>query len=147
MAKQYFTVAEANRMIPELERGYGRMTQLHTLMRDVYGRLEDAGFAPESPQFELSPEGASSKVVADRAELKALHDELAAQLHHWEARGCVIKSIESGLADWYALFRGREIFLCWRLGEKEVGWWHELDAGFPGRRPVSELDREVLGEG
>ena len=86
-------------------------------------------------------------MIADRAELRALHDELAGQLQHWEERGCVIKSIEAGLADWYARFQDRDIFLCWRLGEKEIGWWHDVDAGFPGRRPVSELDPEVLGDG
>ena len=47
--------------------------------------------------------------------------------------------IETGLIDFPALVTGRQVWLCWRLGEGDVDWWHELDEGFGGRRPLSEL--------
>ena len=57
-------------------------------------------------------------------------------------RGCVIKDLDSGLLDFYALNGDRLVFLCWKLGEAEVAHWHPIDAGFADRQPIShsELD-------
>jgi hypothetical protein len=51
----------------------------------------------------------------------------------------VIKDLEIGLVDWPAWHENRQIWLCWRYGETEVGYWHDMNTGFSGRRPVSEL--------
>ena len=50
-----------------------------------------------------------------------------------------LRDIETGLVDFPALVQGRQVWLCWRLGEEAVAWWHELDAGVAGRRPLEEL--------
>ena len=139
MNRRYFTLAEADRMIPELETRFGRMLQLNAQIRDAYSRLNDAGFAPTEEDFDLAPDGAPPEVPADLAELRALIDALNADLEALQAEGCVVKDIGSGLVDWYARKDGRDVFLCWKLGEKSVAYWHELETGFAGRRPVSEL--------
>ena len=48
-----------------------------------------------------------------------------------------------GLCDFYSIMDGREVFLCWRLGEPEVSYWHDLDAGFAGRQPLTEHARKL----
>ena len=53
--------------------------------------------------------------------------------------GLSLRDIESGLVDFPALVAGRQVWLCWRRGEPQIGWWHDLDTGFSGRRPLSEL--------
>ncbi|MGH2923582.1 MAG: DUF2203 domain-containing protein [Solirubrobacterales bacterium] len=50
--------------------------------------------------------------------------------------GVVVKDIDRGLVDFPALMEDREVFLCWELGEDEVAHWHEIDAGYRGRRPL-----------
>jgi hypothetical protein len=50
--------------------------------------------------------------------------------------GIVVRDIDRGLIDFPAIIDDREIYLCWELGEDEVGWWHELDAGYRGREPL-----------
>ncbi len=50
--------------------------------------------------------------------------------------GCELKDADSGLIDFLSLRNGREIYLCWRLGEKRINFWHRLDAGFAGRQPL-----------
>lgn len=60
-----------------------------------------------------------------RREVEALSEE-----------GIILRDAERGLVDFPAEREGREIYLCWRLGEDSVGHWHEVDAGFPGRRPL-----------
>ena len=71
--------------------------------------------------------------------LRALLDALHADINAVTALGCEIKRLDTGLVDWYALKDGREVYLCWQLGEKRVDHWHELQAGFAGRRPIAEL--------
>jgi hypothetical protein len=53
-----------------------------------------------------------------------------------EEAGIVIRDIDRGLVDFPALREGREVYLCWALGEDAVDYWHELDAGYRGRQPL-----------
>lgn len=50
--------------------------------------------------------------------------------------GIVVRDIDRGLIDFPTIIDGREVYLCWELGEDEVAFWHELDAGYRGRRPL-----------
>lgn len=139
MNRRYFTVSEANQMIPELESRFGRMLQLHAQIRSAYDRLESIGFAPDEEDFDLAPDDAGPEVTRDLAELRALMDALRSDLEALHREGCIVKDIGSGLVDWYAQKDGRDVFLCWKLGEKSVNYWHELEGGFSGRKPLSEL--------
>ena len=59
-----------------------------------------------------------------------------AQIVEWDV---TLRDIETGLVDFPALVNGRQVCLCWRFGEDAVDWWHELEAGFAGRKPLIEL--------
>jgi hypothetical protein len=50
--------------------------------------------------------------------------------------GCELKGIDEGLIDFRALREGREVYLCWRLGEERIAFWHDIEAGFGGRQPL-----------
>lgn len=138
-SKRYFSVDDANAMIGDLELVFGRMLQLKAQVSAVYTRLDEAGFAPASDEFALTPVGADGDVVGDLATLKTLLDALKADVAALHDEGCLVKDIDEGIVDWYARGSDRDVFLCWKLGEKEVGHWHDIDAGFSGRRPLSEL--------
>ncbi len=69
-------------------------------------------------------------------------DEIGELTLNIEEMGCVIKDYKSGLIDFPAIYNGREIYLCWKLGENEITAWHEIDEGFIGRKPISELKTE-----
>lgn len=58
-----------------------------------------------------------------------------AQIERW---GIVVRDIDSGICDFRARREGREVYLCWCLGEERITHWHELDAGFRGRRPLGD---------
>ncbi len=58
-----------------------------------------------------------------------------------QALGVVVKDVDQGLVDFIGTRDGREVYLCWRYGEEELEFWHELDTGFAGRRP---LDDEII---
>lgn len=71
-------------------------------------------------------------------------DELVGELHDL---GCLFKGFGEGLVDWYSLYAGRPVFLCWKLGEPEIGWWHQVDAGFAGRQPILDSQRSAFRGG
>ena len=139
MTRRYYTLGEANRMVPRLEEAFYRMMQLRLLIQPIYERLDEADAAPTDEEFEPSEPGIDAWAVSDRASLKALMQTLREELDGLRSEGVLVKGIHNGLVDWYAMHQGREIFLCWKLGEREVGWWHDLHAGFAGRKPISEL--------
>jgi len=60
-----------------------------------------------------------------------------ARIDGWDV---TLREIEGGLVDFPALVSGRPIWLCWRLGEDEVGFWHEQDTGFSNRKPLIDLE-------
>ena len=55
--------------------------------------------------------------------------------------GCVVKDLDIGLLDFPTLYRGEEVYLCWKLGEKGIGYWHGVHEGFRGRKAI---DSEFL---
>lgn len=140
-AKRYFTVTEANDLVPELRELFGRVLQLRSQLKSLYQQLDDAGFAPTSnDEGDDETEDMPPDVARNRALFYGMAQTLREQIENILATGCVIKDIETGLCDWPALHQGREIWLCWKYGELRVEYWHELRTGFAGRRPVAELE-------
>jgi hypothetical protein len=139
-AGRYFSVAEANAMIKDLELTFARMLQMKVQVRLVYACLEEAGFAPGADDFEIAPPGASAETINNLTSLKTLIDALRVEVSALKDAGCLIKDIDEGIVDWPASRGGCDVLLCWKLGEKEVAFWHDPEAGFAGRRPISELE-------
>lgn len=75
-------------------------------------------------------------------ELEQQSDKLAAYLDELQEVGCECKDYAQGLIDFIGRHQGREICLCWKLGEPTIGHWHELSVGFAGRQPVSKLEED-----
>ena len=79
----------------------------------------------------------SGRVLAAR--IQAVIDQMQAAVERLDAWDVTLRDIETGLVDFPALVAGRQVWLCWRLGEGDVAWWHDLTAGVAGRRPLAEL--------
>lgn len=76
------------------------------------------------------------RIAQLRKELEALTLRIRQGIAEVEAFGCLVKDLDIGLVDFPSLKEGREVYLCWRLGEEEVAFWHGLDEGFAGRKPL-----------
>lgn len=134
--KQYFTVAEANALVPALEVRFGKVMQLRGQLRHAYEALETAGETPTAESLQRS-DGPHELLILRgrfRALLEALTEELAAV----EGLGVAVKDLDLGLCDFLGEREGREVWLCWQYGEKSVAFWHELGEGFGGRHPLAE---------
>jgi hypothetical protein len=135
MRAKVFTLDEANRLVP-LVRTSIRLMQKAVEeaegLRDGLEVLELLGAAdpasPEHPEYAEKQE----RLTFCRETFGEEHERLA-QL------GVLLRDLQTGLIDFHALRRGRLVFLCWRLGEETIGYWHEIDSGFVGRRPIHEF--------
>ncbi len=72
--------------------------------------------------------------------MQGVIDQMQAAVGRLDEIGVTLRDIPSGLVDFPALVSGRQVWLCWRLGEERVEWWHEVTAGFDARRPLIELE-------
>jgi hypothetical protein len=124
-AKKYFSLAEANRsltlvrrIVEDVIREYRQLCELHAACRsaDVVGH--------------------PGRAKSNRQRYAAIVDHLAGLSEELEKIGCELKDYRLGLVDFPARLRGREICLCWKAGEDSVQYWHEIDHGYAGRRPV-----------
>ena len=97
-------------------------------------RLALAGASSDNPDaFELAG------LTERRRQLAARLGEGVARLHR---QGVLVKDLDRGLLDFYALQGDRLVFLCWVLGESEVTHWHTLSGGFAGRQPIDRSELE-----
>jgi len=76
-----------------------------------------------------------------RFERDHLADTVKTALERIEATGCVVKDLDVGLLDFPALIDNEEVYLCWRLGEDRIRFWHRQDEGFAGRKPLDPRDK------
>jgi hypothetical protein len=78
------------------------------------------------------------------ARLRRDHNRSIAQikdaLDKIQAKGCVVKDLDSGLIDFPSIINNEEVYLCWRLGEDRIRFWHRQDEGFAGRKPIAPGD-------
>jgi hypothetical protein len=136
---RFFTVEEANRTLPLVRRivrdmvdGYPQFQRERQLYREL-------NLAP-GPELQRQLESLSEAIDDYGDRLRSLLREL-------DQVGCVVKDYQEGLVDFHSLYHGRPILLCWKLDEERVAHWHELEAGFAGRQPVTpEFAREVSQE-
>lgn len=78
----------------------------------------------------------------DRGTLReSIAQRLKEAIETIQDQGVLIKDLDMGLVDFPTLFHGEEVYLCWKLGEKGIGFWHGIQEGFRGRKPI---DREFL---
>ncbi len=132
---RYFRIEEAERLLAELE---GLLREAVAL-KQHYGRAETEW--RESSNRIMMLGGAvvdRAKLLAQRGRRDALASRLQEILASIESHGCLVKDLDIGLLDFPTRFRGREVMLCWRLGEPGIGFWHGAEEGYAGRRPIDE---------
>jgi len=136
-ATRYFTLDEANRTLP-LVRMIVR--DIVELFPDVHRRRErlDALLSRSRKTPKRENDLYSDEVQQMESELEADEHRLRGYIDELTNIGADLKDPLQGLIDFPALVGGREVCLCWKLGEESIGFWHETDAGFAGRRPVED---------
>ncbi len=136
--KKYFTVAEANQRLPLVRVIVDDIVRLFVDVQDRQQRLlELRKRNPCRPQQQ--PAVYSEEIEHMEADLQADIERLQGFLGELKELGVELKDPAEGLIDFPTLVEGQEACLCWKLGEPDVGFWHDLNAGFRGRQPVADL--------
>lgn len=133
---KYFSVSEAERTLPLVRRIVADVTSLYPVWRDLVNRHELLA-AHANPEWGESPEQ-----LAVQNQIEDLARQISDFLEELDRVGCVFKDPQTGLVDFYGKLDGRDIFWCWKQGEDRIGHWHEIEAGFAGRRPLPTVVAE-----
>ena len=137
MARTHFSVGDVEQLIPTLERIFTDVLQLRAGLRGVEEKLDRAGVRMKREDL-LEGEGGTPEVRQAKAVFRGFYEALSDEIERVKALGGQIKDIESGLVDFPGRRGADEILLCWKLGEKQIRFWHTVDGGFASRRPVDE---------
>ena len=132
MEQRYFTVEEANEALLEVRPlteelvGHRRaLVALQERQSAVTARIAGNGGNVEPHELEEVQEQLDEEVAGIARCVARIHEV-----------GALVKDLDDGLVDFPATRDGRDVLLCWRLGEDEIGFWHGLDEGFSGRKPL-----------
>ncbi|HLF79915.1 MAG TPA: DUF2203 domain-containing protein [Dehalococcoidia bacterium] len=130
MPDKLFTLEEALALLPAVRQMLLEIQQRKRDVEERSARLDGL----------LGMAGGNGHHAADiealRAELHSKATQLQQLMGELDQTGAVLKGIDDGLLDFPSLREGRVVYLCWRLGEDTISYWHEMDTGFAGRQPL-----------
>ncbi len=131
MPQRLFTIEEANALLPALRE----------LLAETQARKRELDTASALLETELerssgNGHGMSAEMAVARGKTQEEARALEALLGRIDELGCELKGIDEGLIDFRSMRDGRVVYLCWRLGEESIGYWHDLETGFAGRQPL-----------
>jgi hypothetical protein len=128
---RHYTVDEADALIPTLS---PVLEDLH----DLHLRLQEAREVVEEFQHLASQNGnaRTTHILDPDVDMSKLQSEMRKRLEFLTGLDVVLKDIEIGLIDFPTRLHDHDVYLCWHLGEERVGFWHEIEEGYRGRRPL-----------
>jgi hypothetical protein len=128
-----FTLSEAQTLLPVLEALLRKAQTSGTRAAEIEVELDQL-------RQQIFLMGGVHVDVALTARRRAEHDKAVQEtkdaLAEIDAIGVQVKDLEKGLLDFPCVVDGRTVLLCWKLGEKEIGYWHSIEDGFAGRKPL-----------
>lgn len=134
--KRRFTLDEANRSLPLVSRIVRDIVATHNRVTHLQGQAQ-----PTSNKKKAAADN-DVKASPSQKELESAVDRLQGFVEELTEIGVELKDYQTGLIDFIGRHQGRDVYLCWKLGETSVNFWHELHTGFAGRQPVSSLEEK-----
>jgi hypothetical protein len=127
---KYFTRDEAEALLPRVE---SLLREIQTLRAQVV-ELEEQ-LAELRVKLMSNGHQRGDEMQRAQASLMSASAEITRRVRNIAALGVLVKDLDMGLIDFPTLRGGREVYLCWRLGEgSRIAWWHDVDSGFAGRQ-------------
>jgi len=130
----YFTIKDANKALPDVIKKF----EVALAKKNEIAKLD------QELQMNLSTSNNLETYIPLKQKLNTAITEFYAASEILEKTGVVIKSIDQGLLDFPSKRFDEDVWLCWKYGEKEIKFWHDLDSGFMGRKPVEVSDESLI---
>jgi len=125
---QYFTLQEAKHALLSIRPW---MEEIQSIRREI--------LAHQPEIWSVMEKSAGNGGNPTLSRMVKTFDRLDALIHSVQDMGAIIKDINTGLLDFPALKDGREVYLCWKYGEEDIAFWHEIAEGFAGRQPIESF--------
>lgn len=134
---RFFTLEEATAALPSVKTLVGRQLERRTSLEQMLAQLAlKTGSPPETVVEEPD----------DADDIRAMKRDIARRIEEYqrgwndlEDMGIVLKDAKVGLIDFYSKVEGRTVLLCWKHGEDDIEFYHDVDSGFAGRKPLSAV--------
>ena len=130
--KRYFTIDEAQELLPKIEKILGRTIRLNKAL-ELLSSIEIEVYDDDYDNLR--------RITKMNKEFHKLSHEFYQNIEKLEDMGCLIKDFEIGVIDFHYRFGNEDIFLCWKLGERRIRFWHEVDSDYMGRKPIIDLEK------
>ncbi len=125
--ERIFTLSEANRLIPQLEEHLNAVRRAKAVLIRIKDEIKKA----------------SAKAAFGGGSFAGPHyimalEQISEHLQAIQEMGVIVKDLDMGLCDFPCQQNGRIVYLCWKLGEVEIRWWHEVNSGYRERQPLEQ---------
>ena len=132
---QHFTLDQARNLLPRVKENLQQALVLkrehekaEQSLQTIVNRVQMMGGMVLNRQ----------EMVGHRSRMDATSMRLREVVEEIHELGCQIKDLDVGLLDFPTFYRGNEVLLCWKLGEEDITFWHGLEEGFRGRKPIDD---------
>jgi hypothetical protein len=130
---RFFSLLEAEGYLPEVERLITRLKEKKSDYEDADRQLTQIAHRIHITGGMVPPR---DQVVELREQKDRAARVLKAMMEKIQGIGCQLKDLNTGLVDFPTLYKGREVYLCWKVGENGITFWHNVEDGYPGRRAI-----------
>jgi hypothetical protein len=127
LEERIFTLGEAKNLIPRLETLLAEIQQLRKALVQIYPEIQKV-------RERITSNGGSPQGGTYIKALQAIFQ----RVEQIQEMGVLVKDLDKGLCDFPFMRDGRVVYLCWKLGEEDIGWWHETHTGYAGRQPLDD---------
>jgi hypothetical protein len=132
---RFFTLSDAERLLPEVEQAMREALRLYSVHQTADSKYQET-------LRRISMLGGALVNRDEIADLRSARDSTLVDVQSAVERiheyGCQVKDLRTGLVDFPTMYRGTEVLLCWRFGEDRIRYWHGLEEGFRGRKPIDQ---------
>jgi hypothetical protein len=139
MAEKYFNRHQAEALLPVIGPFLRDARKQKRILDSIAEEISNAA-------LRIMMQGGSLPPFAELTRKKTQRDKVAEQLarrvEEIQQTGCLVKDLERGLVDFPSWRGGEKIYLCWKLGEARIEYWHGLEEGFAGRKPLDDSQSE-----
>jgi hypothetical protein len=143
MAEKYFSRREAEELLPMIGGCLGEALEQKKKMDQLDEQLSRAAAKIMVLGGSIPPH---RELAATRTEREQSLSELQKALVQIQETGCVVKDLDMGLVDFPSLRDGEEVYLCWKLGEERIAFYHGIEEGFAGRKPLDDAPGDADDE-
>ncbi len=130
---RYFTLQEAESLIPFVKECLEAAINAKAMVGEIDGEMQElSARICMLGGTEIDPD----HIARRRLERTALVRSIEDSVNEIQRSGCLVKDLDMGLLDFPALLNGVEVYLCWKLGESKIEWWHSTQEGYSSRRRI-----------